>query len=77
MVTEGIEIVDAICVNTPVTDSNGTIVAQFGPVIGCALWDTSGPDGERVPTGLYNIYAAQGAQPAITGTPHATVMIIK
>ena len=60
-----------------VTDSSGTIVAQFGPVIGCALWDTSGPDGERVPTGLYNIYAAQGAQPAITGTPLTTVLIIK
>ena len=60
-----------------VTDRNGTIVAQFGPVMGCALWDTSGPDGERVPTGLYNIYASQGAQPAITGTPQATVMIIK
>jgi hypothetical protein len=60
-----------------VTDRNGTIVAQFGPVMGCALWDGSGADGERVPTGTYNIYAGQGAQPAVTGTPHATVMIIK
>ena len=60
-----------------VTDSNGTIVAQFGPVIGCALWDGSGADGERVPTGVYNIYAAQGSQPAITGTPLTTVLVIK
>ncbi len=60
-----------------VTDRNGTIVAQFGPVMGCALWDGSGADGERVPTGIYNIYAGQGSYPATTGTPQATVMIIK
>ena len=60
-----------------VTDRDGIIVAQFGPVVGSALWDGSGADGERVPTGIYNIYAAQGAQPAITGTPQTTVMIIK
>lgn len=32
-VTEGIEIVDAICENTPVTDSNGTVKAENQPVI--------------------------------------------
>ena len=36
-----------------------------------------GPDGERVATGIYNVYAAQGAQPDITGTPKATVMVIR
>ncbi len=60
-----------------VTDREGNIVAQMGPVMGAAFWDASNANGERVPTGIYNIYAAQGAQPAITGTPHATVMIIK
>ena len=60
-----------------VTDRNGTIVAQFGPVMGSALWDGSDASGERVPTGLYNIYAGQGGQPATTGTLRATVMIIK
>ena len=35
------------------------------------------PDGERVPTGIYNIYAAQGGQPSVTGTPQTTVMVIK
>lgn len=60
-----------------VTNREGNIVAQFGPVVGSALWDGSGADGERVPTGIYNIYAAQGAQPAITGTPQTTIMIIK
>ncbi len=60
-----------------ITDRDGNVVKQFGPVMGSALWDGSGADGERVPTGIYNIYAAQGAQPAITGTPQATVMVIK
>ena len=60
-----------------VTDHDGNTVAQFGPVMGSALWDGSDATGERVPTGLYNIYAAQGGQPATTGTPLATVMIIK
>ena len=60
-----------------VTDRNNNVVANFGPVMGSAFWDGSDANGERVPTGIYNIYAAQGAQPAINGTPHATVMIIK
>ena len=60
-----------------ITDREGNIVAQFGPVVGSALWDGSGPDGERVPTGVYNVYAEQGAQPTITGTPQTTIMIIK
>ena len=60
-----------------ITDRDGHVVKQLGPVMGCAFWDASGEDGERVPTGIYNIYAAQGAQPVATGTPHATVMIIK
>ena len=32
-VTEGMEIVDAICEDTPVEDSNGTVAAQNQPVI--------------------------------------------
>ena len=60
-----------------VTDRTGAVVAQFGPVMGSAFWDGSAANGERVPTGVYNIYAAQGGQPATTGTPQATVMIIK
>lgn len=60
-----------------ITNRDGEVVAQMGPVWGSALWDGSGSDGERVPTGIYNIYAADGAQPATTGTPQATVMIIK
>lgn len=32
-VTDGMDIVDAICKNTPVTDSNGTVAAKNQPVI--------------------------------------------
>jgi len=60
-----------------ITDENGTIVAQMGPVMGSAYWDGSDQNGERVATGLYNVYAAQGGQPTITGTPHTTIMVIK
>jgi len=60
-----------------ITDREGNVVAQFGPVVGSALWDGSGADGERVPTGIYNVYAAQGSQPSTTGTPQTTIMIIK
>lgn len=60
-----------------ITDRDGRVVRQLGPVMGCAFWDASEENGERVATGIYNIYAAQGAQPAVTGTPHATVMVIK
>lgn len=60
-----------------ITDREGNVIKQLGPVMGSALWDASGANGERVPTGIYNVYAAQGGQPAITGTPHATIMVIK
>ena len=65
--------------NTYVTITNraGQVVKQFGPVMGCAYWDGSGANGERVATGTYKIYAAQGAQPATTGTPLTTVMVIR
>lgn len=60
-----------------ITDREGNVVAQMGPVMGSALWDATGTDGERLPTGLYNIYAGQGGQPAVNGSPQATIMIIK
>ena len=60
-----------------ITDREGNIVKEIGPVTGSTLWDGSGANGERVATGIYHIYAAQGAQPTITGTPLNTVMIIK
>ena len=60
-----------------ITDKNGQIVAQLGPVMGSALWDGYGADDERLPTGIYNVYAAQGGYPEPTGTPQTTIMIIK
>ena len=60
-----------------VTDRDGNVVAQMGPVTGSALWDGWGTDGERLPTGTYNIYATQGGAPDVTGSPQATIMIIK
>ncbi len=60
-----------------ITDRNGQVVAQLGPVMGGAYWDCSGPDGNRVPTGVYNVYAAQGRQPSTTGTPQTTIMVIR
>ena len=60
-----------------ITDRDGNVVTQMGPVIGSALWDGSGPDGERVATGIYNIYAAQGGQPVVNGSPLTTIMIIR
>ena len=60
-----------------ITDHEGNVVAQMGPVTGCAFWDASNANGERVPTGTYNIYAAQGGQPVTTGNPRATIMVIK
>ena len=60
-----------------IADKNGQVVAQIGPVMGSALWDGYGPDDERVPTGIYNVFAAQGGYPEATGTPQCTIMIIK
>ncbi len=60
-----------------ITDHTGQVVAQMGPVMGSAFWDCCGTDGNRVPTGVYNIYAAQGGQPSTTGTPQATIMVIR
>ena len=60
-----------------VTDGEGHVMAQIGPVSGRLLWDGSGTDGERLPMGLYNIFVAQGGQPVTTGAPNATVLIIK
>ena len=60
-----------------ITDREGHVVVQLGPVTGSALWDGSADDGERVPTGTYNIYAAQGGAPDTTGAPNVTIRIIK
>lgn len=61
-----------------ITDGQGRVVAQMGPVRGAAFWDACDQaTGERVPTGTYRIFAAQGATPSTNGTPQATVMVIR
>ena len=60
-----------------ITDREGQTVAQMGPVMGSALWDGCDENGERLPTGVYNVYVGQGAYPTATGDPQTTVMIIK
>ena len=60
-----------------ITDRDGNVVAQMGPVHGSALWDASDANGERVATGVYNVYVAQGGQPAISGEPQTTIMVIR
>ncbi len=71
--------IDKLMMNSyvTITDRNGQVVAQMGPVTGSALWDCSGPDGNRVPTGVYNVYAAQGRQPLTNGEPQTTIMVIR
>lgn len=60
-----------------ITDRAGQVVAQMGPVTGSTLWDCCGADGDRVPTGVYNIYVAQGVHPSTSGLPQTTVLVIK
>ena len=60
-----------------IIDREGHEVNRMGPVTGSALWDGSGEDGVRVATGIYNIHAAQGSWPTTTGTPQATVKVIR
>jgi len=60
-----------------ITDHAGQVVAQMGPVTGSALWDCCGANGDRVPTGVYNIYLSQGTQPLTTGQPQLTILVIK
>lgn len=60
-----------------ITDHTGRVVAQMGPVMGRAFWDVCGADGERVATGLYKVYAAQGSQPSTSGEPQTTIMVIR
>ena len=60
-----------------ITDRDGQVVAQMGPVVGTTLWDLCGPDTLPVPSGMYHIYAAQGSRPAVTGTPLLTLLVIR
>lgn len=61
-----------------ITNSAGTKIATLTSQGGIAMWDgcnssSAGPVG----TGVYNVYAAQGATPNTTGKPVAKIAVIK
>ncbi|MBQ9216935.1 MAG: hypothetical protein IJ160_01970 [Muribaculaceae bacterium] len=59
-----------------ITDRDGNIVRQFTATTGQVAWDACDETGERVPTGVYNIYAALTAD-QLPGTPQVRVKVIK
>ena len=63
--------------NVVITNSKGTVVATLQSTGGVALWNGCTASGNRLPTGTYKVYAAQGSTPATTGTPVARIIMIK
>lgn len=59
-----------------IKDANGKIVKQLTSTGGMATWDGCDSNGERLPTGSYAVYAAQGAA-SLPVKPCTKVMIIK
>lgn len=59
-----------------ITDRNGNIVREFTATSNQVAWDTCDETGERVPTGVYSIYAGLTAE-QLPATPQARVKIIK
>ena len=61
-----------------ITNSEGGIITTMGPVMGSALWDGTGSNGERVPTGIYKVYVFQDGQSfSLGGEPATTIMVIQ
>lgn len=59
-----------------IKDAKGQVVATLNSASGNALWDACDSKGERLPTGLYSIYATQSGAAQAT-VPCATVKVIK
>lgn len=59
-----------------ITDRDGNVVREFTATSNQVAWDTCDETGERVPTGVYSIYAGLTAE-QLPGTPQARVKIIK
>lgn len=59
-----------------ITDRDGNTVRQFTATSSQVAWDTCDDSGERVVTGVYNVYAAPTAD-QLPGSPQARVSIIK
>ena len=59
-----------------ITDRDGNIVREFTATSNLVNWDTCDDTGERVPTGVYNIYAGLTAD-QLPATPQVRVKVIK
>ena len=59
-----------------ITDRDGNVVREFTATSNQVAWDTCDETGERVPTGVYSIYAGLTAD-QLPGTPQASVKVIK
>ena len=62
--------------NVIITDGAGNTVATLTSQGDSVTWDGCDSNGNRLKTGLYNVYASQG-NPDITGTPVTKIAIIK
>lgn len=60
-----------------ITNNSGAVVASLTSTGGIAIWDGCTSSGNRLPTGTYKVYAAQGSTPSTTGTPVARIVMIK
>lgn len=58
-----------------IRDANGNTVATLHSTGGKATWNACDANGQRVPTGYYNVFAAQGS--AMPATPCLKVMVVK
>lgn len=62
--------------NVKITDAAGNVVCETRDVAGTATWDACNSNGERVPTGIYYVYASTSAT-VPTDNPVAKIMVIK
>ena len=59
-----------------IADAAGNVLYETTDVAGTATWDACDSNGERVPTGTYNVYAAT-TQDVVMDKPVAKIMVIK
>lgn len=62
--------------NVVITDVDGNVVSTMVSDGGIAVWNACDENGERVATGIYNVYASQGDTDT-TGEPLTQIAIIK
>ncbi len=60
-----------------ITDNKGTVVKSIVSTGGVAVWSGCDSNGNRLQTGTYRVYAAQGHNPDTNGRPVARIVMIK